>query len=123
MQVIRGESRESPSGLVTGLSEKLNELEQAVVRQAERFTAVLDIGTQISAARDVDALLRLVMDRLTALLGAEASTLFMVDEEASELWSRKLLTASIDAPASRRSFAAVWRRTCNPVGASPAALR
>jgi signal transduction histidine kinase len=90
MHVIRGESRESPSGLVTGLSEKLNELEQAVVRQAERFTAVLDIGTQISAARDVDALLRLVMDRLTALLGAEASTLFMVDEEASQLWSRVL---------------------------------
>ncbi len=90
MQVIRGDSRESPSGLVTGLSEKLNELEQAVVRQAERFTAVLDIGTQISAARDVDDLLRLVMDRLTALLGAEASTLFMVDEEASELWSRVL---------------------------------
>ncbi len=90
MQVIRGESRESPSGLVTGLSEKLNELEQAVIRQAERFTAVLDIGTQISAARDVDDLLRLVMDRLTALLGAEASTLFMVDEETRQLWSRVL---------------------------------
>src|SRR5688572_32821370 len=90
MQVIRGDSRESPSGLVTGLSEKLNELEQAVIRQAERFSAVLDVGTQISAARDVDDLLRLVMDRLTALLGAEASTLFMVDEEASELWARVL---------------------------------
>ncbi len=90
MHGIRGESRQSPSGLVTGLSEKLNELEQAVSRQAERFTAVLDIGTQISAARDVDDLLRLVMDRLTALLGAEASTLFMVDESTGELWSRVL---------------------------------
>src|SRR4051812_2390590 len=90
MQVIRGESRESPTGLVSGLSEKLSELEEAVARQAERFTAVLDIGTQISAARDVDALLRLVMDRLTALLSAEASTLFMVDEAANELWSRVL---------------------------------
>jgi signal transduction histidine kinase len=90
MHVIRGESRESPSGLVTGLSEKLNELESAVVRQAERFSAVLDIGTQISAARDVDDLLRLVMDRLTVLLSAEASTLFMVDEEHSQLWSRVL---------------------------------
>src|SRR4051812_7605277 len=90
MQVIRGESRESPTGLVSGLSEKLSELEEAVARQAERFTAVLDIGTQISAARDVDALLRLVMDRLTALLSAEASTLFMVDEETNELWSRVL---------------------------------
>ena len=95
MQVIRGESRESPSGLVTGLSDQLNELEQAVARQAERFSALLDIGTQISAARDVDALLRLVMDRLTALLGAEASTLFMVDEEARQLWSRVLRGSSL----------------------------
>jgi signal transduction histidine kinase len=83
-------TRESPAGLVSGLSEKLNELEGAVGRQAERFTAVLDIGTQISSARDVDQLLRLVMDRLTALLAAEASTLFMFDEDKRELWSRVL---------------------------------
>jgi signal transduction histidine kinase len=83
-------TRESPAGLVSGLSEKLNELEGAVGRQAERFTAVLDIGTQISSARDVEQLLRLVMDRLTALLSAEASTLFMYDEEKRELWSRVL---------------------------------
>lgn len=83
-------TRESPAGLVSGLSEKLNELESAVGRQAERFTAVLEIGTQISSARDVDDLLRLVMDRLTALLGAENSTLFMYDAGRGELWSRVL---------------------------------
>ncbi len=83
-------TRESPAGLVSGLSEKLNELEGAVGRQAERFTAVLDIGTQISSARDVDQLLQLVMDRLSSLLAAEASTLFMFDEAKNELWSRVL---------------------------------
>ena len=36
-------------------------------------------------------------------------------------WSRKLETASIDAPASRRSLAAVCRRMWSPAGASPAA--
>jgi signal transduction histidine kinase len=51
---------------------------------------VLDIGTAISSARDVDQLLRLVMDRLTLLLSAEASTLFMLDPEKDELWSRVL---------------------------------
>src|SRR5438270_6906317 len=89
-RIYRLPSRESPAGIVSGLSEKLNELENAVARQAERFTAVLDIGTQISSARDVDALLRLVMDRLTALIAAEASTLFMLDEAKNELWSRVL---------------------------------
>jgi signal transduction histidine kinase len=90
MRSYRLPTRESPAGLVSGLSEKLNELENAVGRQAERFTAVLDIGTAISAARDVDQLLRLVMDRLSTLLQAEASTLFMYDAEKDELWSRVL---------------------------------
>ncbi|MBX7115775.1 MAG: GAF domain-containing sensor histidine kinase [Myxococcaceae bacterium] len=92
---LRNGGAQSPSGLVTGLAEKLEELEHAVGRQAERFSAVLDIGTQISAARDVDQLLGLVMDRLTALLGCEASTLFMIDEEHNELWSRVLRGSSL----------------------------
>lgn len=58
--------------------------------QAERFRAVLEIAAAISSARDVDELLRLVMDRLTSLLGVEASTLFMLDESKGELWSRVL---------------------------------
>ena len=64
-------------------------------RQAERFTAVLEIGAAISSARDIDELLRLVMDRLTALLGAEASSLFMLDPKRSELWSRVLRGSSL----------------------------
>ncbi|MBL8955663.1 MAG: GAF domain-containing sensor histidine kinase [Myxococcaceae bacterium] len=90
MRSYRIPTRESPAGLVSGLSEKLNELENAVGRQAERFTAVLDIGTAISSARDVEQLLKLVMDRLSSLLSAEASTLFMLDPEKDELWSRVL---------------------------------
>ncbi|MBI3185099.1 MAG: GAF domain-containing protein [Myxococcales bacterium] len=80
--------RDTPSGLLTGLSEKLTELEEAVGRQADRLHAVLEIGTAISSARDIDQLLRLVMDRLTALLGADASSLFMLDARKKELWSR-----------------------------------
>ena len=41
----------------------------------------------------------------------------------NELWSKKLDTASIEEPASRRSLAAVWRRMWSPAGASPAARR
>ncbi|MFZ5469247.1 MAG: GAF domain-containing protein [Myxococcota bacterium] len=83
-------AKPSPSGLLTGLSDKLSELEDAVGQQASRFHAVLEIGAAISSAKDVDELLRLVMDRLTALLGAEASTLFMLDPKTQELWSRVL---------------------------------
>ena len=55
---------------------------------AERLESVMAIGAEISNVRDVDALLRLVMDRLTKLLSAEASSLFVVDEARGELWSR-----------------------------------
>lgn len=94
-RVIRGESRESPSGLVNGLVEKFAELEAAVARQAERFTAILEIGTQISSVRDTDQLLSLVMDRLAALVNAEAATLFMIDEKTSQLWSKVLKGSSL----------------------------
>ncbi len=76
--------------LLPGFAEKLGELELVVSRQAERFGAILDIGAALSSARDLDALLKLVIDRVSSLLNAEAATLFMLDEERGELWSRIL---------------------------------
>ncbi len=78
------------SGLVTGLAQQFSALESAVARQAERFGAIIELSAQISSARDIDELLRTVMDRLTTLLEAEAATLFMYDEQTNELWSRVL---------------------------------
>ena len=42
---------------------------------------------------------------------------------ASELWSRNRLTSSMDSPASRRSFAALWRKMWTPDSGSPAFFR
>jgi signal transduction histidine kinase len=86
----------SPAGLLSGLTDKLQELESAVLRQAERFSAVLEIGTTLASARDVDAILRTVVERLSSLLGAEAATLFMLDAQKQELWSRVLRGSSLD---------------------------
>ena len=81
----RSKARTDPGSLVTGLAAKLDELERAVAKQSERFSAVIEVGTQLSAVRDVDALLRTVMDRLTGLLEADAATLFMHDAKTDEL--------------------------------------
>ncbi len=86
----------SPAGLLSGLTDKLQELESAVMRQAERFSAVLEIGTTLASARDVDAILRTVVERLSSLLGAEAATLFMLDAQKQELWSRVLRGSTLD---------------------------
>jgi K+-sensing histidine kinase KdpD len=87
--------RTDPGALVSGLVAKLNELERSVTRQNDRFAAVIEVGSQLASARDVDALLRTVMDRLTGLLDAEAATLFMHDSRTNELWSRVVKGASI----------------------------
>ncbi len=66
------------------------ELESTVARQSERFSALIEVGTQLSQARDLDSLLQAVMERLTSLLDAEAATIFMHDPARRELWSRVL---------------------------------
>ena len=83
-------AKADPGSLVSGLALSLGELERSVTKQAERFSALIEIGAEISRARDVDGLLATVMERLTGLLGAEAATLFMYDERADQLWSRVL---------------------------------
>lgn len=83
-------------GLLTDLTGTLQQLDVAVRRQAERFSGVLELGVALSTARDLDALLELVIARVRTLVGAEAATLFMLDEERDELWSRVLSGSSLD---------------------------
>jgi signal transduction histidine kinase len=91
----REEVQTIPGSFVSGLAHQMLQLERAIARQADRFSAFIDIGAQIASARDVDQLLRTVMERLTTFLGAEAATLFMYDAESDELWSRLLKGTAI----------------------------
>jgi len=59
-------------------------------RAAARAVALAEIGIALSSILDVDALLREVMARAQELLDAERSTLFLVDRERGELWSKVL---------------------------------
>lgn len=82
-------------GVVSALAAKLDEFESMIARQSDRFRALIEVGNGLSLARDVDSLLTAVMDRLTALLGAEAATLYMHDRERKELWSRVMRGSSV----------------------------
>ena len=75
----RGNARTEPAGLPAAPRDA-----------AERLFALLDVGSQISSARDVDQLLAAVMERLTSVVHAEAATLFMHDRDSRELWGRVL---------------------------------
>jgi K+-sensing histidine kinase KdpD len=75
-------------GVFETLASKLSALESAVVRQEERFGAILEIGRALGSTLDLDSLLKLVMDKVTTILDADRSTLFLLDAEKDELWSK-----------------------------------
>ncbi len=49
--------------------------------------ALLEISRQMVATTDLDSLLDLVLTRATQLLGAERSSLFVLNEDTQELWT------------------------------------
>ena len=62
----------------------MTEIQRDKVRDLE---ALLEISRQMVATRELNSLLDLVLRRATQLLDAERSSLFVLDEEAGELWT------------------------------------
>lgn len=54
----------------------------------ERLAAFEDIGLALVGARDLDELLMLVVDRVSRVMRADRSTLYLVDEATDEIWSK-----------------------------------
>lgn len=52
------------------------------------LSTVLDLARALAAERDLDRLLAKIVAAASSLVGAERSTLFVVDPERGELWSR-----------------------------------
>lgn len=53
-----------------------------------RLRSVLDIGRAFASTLDRDALLALILEHVTALVEADRSTLFLLDEDRRELWAK-----------------------------------
>jgi signal transduction histidine kinase len=64
------------------------ELEQELALQHERFEAVVAIGQAIGSITDLDGVLTRVMDHTTRLMRAERSTLYLIDRDRKEIWSK-----------------------------------
>ncbi len=63
-------------------------LREVVTQQEAKIACITEIGTALGTAIHLDELLAVVMDKVTSLMEAERSTLFLVDEERGELWSK-----------------------------------
>jgi len=53
-----------------------------------KLTALLEIGKAMTGERNLDLLLPLIMGEVTKVMEADRSTLFLVDRERNELWSK-----------------------------------
>ncbi len=56
--------------------------------QARNLAILMDSARSIMAEMDLDSLLRLIMSKVTDVMKADRSTLFLIDKDTSELWSR-----------------------------------
>ena len=64
------------------------ELEKALAREREKLRALKDIGAALGSTLDLDELLVLVISRVSQLMDADRSTLYLLDEETGQLWSK-----------------------------------
>lgn len=66
-----------------------------VQHQESKFARMLDIGSALGNAFHIDDLLNIIVEKTTELMDAERSTLFLIDEDTRELWS-KIIQGSVN---------------------------
>lgn len=64
------------------------EHEVLVHEHVRRWELLLEVGLDLHAERNFDRLLEKILHRLTEVMDAERSSLFLLDEEKGELWSK-----------------------------------
>ena len=63
-------------------------LEAALRREQKKVALVQEVSRALSETGDLDALLELIMTKVTELMEADRSTLFVVSEDGKQLWSK-----------------------------------
>ncbi len=70
--------------------QEADDLRVELDRAERRVDALKSIGRAMGAGLDLDSLLTRIVDQVTKLLDAERSSLFLVDPDRNELWSKVL---------------------------------
>jgi len=63
-------------------------LEDALAREQKKVALVQEIGRALSSGLELDQLLTLIMEKVTQLMEADRSTLYLVSDDGTELWSK-----------------------------------
>ena len=71
-----------------------NHSPQDLAGRVSKLTSILDVAKAMTAARDLDLLLPLIIYEAAKVVEADRCTLFVVDRERGELWSKVAQGAS-----------------------------
>jgi signal transduction histidine kinase len=72
----------------TSLAERIAELEDQLVRKRSHLETIREIGMALGSTLDLDELLTLILTKITRVMEADRSTLYLLDEERAELFSK-----------------------------------
>ena len=65
-------------------------LEADLLREQKKVALVQEVSRALSGSGDLDTLLALIMRKVTELMEAERSTLYLLTEDGHQLWSKVL---------------------------------
>lgn len=66
------------------------DLEQQLQREREKFRSIQQIARAVGSTLDIDELLHLIVGKITELMDADRSTLYVLSEDGAELWTKVL---------------------------------
>ena len=82
-------------GLAASTPDEVQSLESALRREQKKVALVQEVSRALSTVGDLDALLRLIMEKVTELMEADRSTLYLVTEDGGQLWSKVVQGGSV----------------------------
>ncbi|HEU4726780.1 MAG TPA: GAF domain-containing protein [Kofleriaceae bacterium] len=98
--------------------DSLRSLEAALQQEQKKIALVQEVGRALSGTGDLDALLALIMAKVTELMEADRSTLFMITEDGRQLWSKiqqgsEKVEIRLDVGEGIAGWVAATREICN----------
>jgi len=75
-------------GVAASAVDPLRSLEAALQREQKKVALVQEVSRALSETGDLDTLLTLIMTKVTELMDADRSTLYLVTEDGRWLWSK-----------------------------------
>jgi signal transduction histidine kinase len=79
---------DSPGLVPSSARDPVRSLEAALQREQKKVALVQEVGRALSQTGDLDALLALIMAKITELMEADRSTLYLLTEDGRQLWSK-----------------------------------